>query len=184
MNTTENEDTAFLDSTPQTDQQLLSELQSQLQSKDAQIATLNAKVELLEKTLSNRQSYMSYEILKDSDTQIQHYTGLADCATFRCLLEFYLRFSTTDSTSWSVMSVSTENQLLITLLKLRHNFAQKHLGFSFNLSTATVTKITCHCIDILHELVFVGILKAVGIPSRQKILFPCLKLLKHFLVHA
>ena len=61
-----------------------------------------------------------------------------------------------------------ENQLLITLMKLRHNFTHKHLAFLFHVSVAAITNITAKWIDILHELLFIGILKNCGIPSRHK----------------
>jgi len=53
-------------------------------------------------------------------------------------------------------------------MKLRHNFTHRHLGHLFGLSTSAITNITCKWIDILHALLFVGIMQTVGIPSRYK----------------
>jgi len=86
---------------------------------------------------------------------------------FQCVISFVDRFTMT-FTSWAVTSLSPENQLLIPLIKLRHNFTHKHLAFLFKMSVAAISNITSAWIDILHELFFVGVLNAIGIPSRQK----------------
>jgi len=110
---------------------------------------------------------MSYAKIANSDSLLCHYTGLLNKAAFESVVEFTSRFSISAST-WTVSAVSIEDQLLITLMKLRQNFTHKHLAFLFNLSTAAISNITLTWIDVLHELLFVGVLKATGIPSRHK----------------
>jgi len=110
---------------------------------------------------------MSYQLLKDDDALICHYTGLPNNGTFRSLLGFSSRFVVQVS-SWTITGVSSEDQLLITLMKLRQNYTHKHLAFLFNICPATVSTITSMWIDILHELLFVGIMLCAGIPSRNK----------------
>lgn len=110
---------------------------------------------------------MTYDGLKDNNSLMAHYTGLPDSVTFQCVVNFAKRFSVS-SYSWNVSCASVEDQLLLTLIKLRHNFTHKHLAFLFSLSVAAVSNITTKWIDILHELLFVSIMKAVEIPSRHK----------------
>lgn len=114
-----------------------------------------------------RQSFFSYQLLKENESQFSHHTGFSDTATFTCLLDFASRFSPVLPSRKTTL-LSAEDQLLITLMKLRHNFTHKHLALLFNVGTATITYITSKWIDLLHELLFVGIMQAVGIPSRQK----------------
>jgi len=124
------------------------------------------EVSELQRQLSTT-SIMSYDMLRTNDELLAHYIGLPNNAMYECLLQFCERFSFS-VTTWAVSSVSVENQLLITLMKLRHNFTHKHQAFLFHVSLAAITNITAKWIDILHELLFIGILKNCGIPSRHK----------------
>ena len=141
------------------------QLQQQLADREREVQELQDKLAASEQRVGL--PYMSYDDIKDDDCMLSHYTGLPDNATFQCVINFVARF-TVKFISWTVISVSHENQLLITLMKLRHNFTHKQLAFLFKLSVAAISNITSAWIDILYELFFVGVLKAVGIPSRHK----------------
>ena len=140
-------------------------LQYILQEKDAEIAKLH---ELLSQATGEQCSApMSYSKIKHDDSLVSHYTGLPDDKTFVCLLNFVHRFNIVFH-SWSIISLSHEDQILLTLMKLRHNFTHTHLGFLFSITKATVTNIVSAWIDILHSLLFSGIMTEIGIPSRAK----------------
>ena len=96
---------------------------------------------------------------------MSYYTGLPNDAVFMCLLELCSRFEI-NFTLFTVTSLSRENQLILTLMKLRQNYSHIHLASLFKISGRTVTNIICTW--LLHEILFVGVMQAVGIPSRDK----------------
>ena len=60
------------------------------------------------------------------------------------------------------------NQLLLTLMKLRHNFGHVDLATRFNCSTATVTNIFLTIVSVLYDILYDGTLE-------NNILFYCLQ---------
>lgn len=69
---------------------------------------------------------------------------------------------------WAVTCFSVEDQLLITLMKLRLNCKDMDLAVRFNTSRATISNILNTYISVLHEIFFEGVIQAVGIPSQLK----------------
>lgn len=69
---------------------------------------------------------------------------------------------------WAVTCFSIEDQLLITLMKLRLNYRDMDLAVRFGTSRATVSNIINTYVSVLHEIFFDGILKEVGMPSQLK----------------
>lgn len=69
---------------------------------------------------------------------------------------------------WSVTSFSTEDQLLMVLMKLRLNCRDMDLAVRFATSRATVSNIINTYISVLHEIFYEGVLKCIGIPSQLK----------------
>ena len=68
---------------------------------------------------------------------------------------------------WEVKNIAIENQLLMTLMKLKLNLRDLDLAERFQTSRATVSNVIKTLIYALHELLFEGIM-AKGIPSRAK----------------
>jgi len=146
----------------------IQQLEQLLQQKEVELSDMQMKLSATEcDFLRACTVHMSYDELENDANLLLHYTALPDSATFDCIIGFAARFEIAQL-SWSVTSMSDEDQLLITLIKLRHNFTNKHLAFLFNLCPPAVTKITSKRIDVLHELLFVGVLQAVGIPSQHR----------------
>lgn len=69
---------------------------------------------------------------------------------------------------WAVTCFSIEDQLLITLMKLRLNYRDMDLAVRFGTSRATVSNIINTYVSVLHEIFFDGVLKEVGMPSQLK----------------
>lgn len=69
---------------------------------------------------------------------------------------------------WTVTCFSIEDQLLITLMKLRLNCKDLDLAVRFNTSRATISNVINTYISVLHEILYEGIFKTVGIPSQLK----------------
>jgi hypothetical protein len=57
-------------------------------------------------------------------------------------------------------------QLLITVMKLAHNFPEQYLAFRFKISTATVSRIIRTWIYIIHNRLFLRVVKC---PDRDSI---------------
>ena len=77
------------------------------------------------------------------------------------------RFTLTYYAGWQVSSLPFQDQLLLTLMKLRLGCRDMDLGERFGVSRTTVSNVFHTFIFALYELLFEGILSA-GIPSQQK----------------
>lgn len=66
---------------------------------------------------------------------------------------------------WAVTWFSIEDQLLITLMKLRLNYRDMDLAVRFGTSRSTVSNFINTYVSVLHEIFFDGVLKEVGMPS-------------------
>lgn len=67
---------------------------------------------------------------------------------------------------WSVTNVSLENQVLITLMKLRLNLRDLDLADRFCMSRATVSNIVNTIISAMHEIFYRGIMVRMCMPSK------------------
>lgn len=67
---------------------------------------------------------------------------------------------------WKVECLSIDDQILMTLMKLRHNYTNLHLGQLFQCGSSCVANVVLTFIYVLHELWFKDIMAAV--PSREK----------------
>lgn len=68
---------------------------------------------------------------------------------------------------WRVSSISLEDQLLMTLMKLKLNLRDLDLGERFGVSRKTASNVVKTVICALHEVLFVGMI-GEGIPSQRK----------------
>lgn len=67
---------------------------------------------------------------------------------------------------WPVQSVSAADQLLLTLMKLRHGYAHIDLATRFNITRTTVRNIVNTYIHVLHDILFKQFMQQI--PSRAK----------------
>ena len=67
---------------------------------------------------------------------------------------------------WKVESISLEDQVFLTLMKMRQNYTNLHLAQLFCCSTRTVANVILTFVHVLHKLLFVDCMSAV--PSRVK----------------
>lgn len=93
-------------------------------------------------------NFFTFENLKHNECQFTYYTGLPDCDVFNMLLDILFGIDRTykitsrykgnylNFTRHSKLSI--EDQFLLLLVKLRHNFGYEHLGFLFNLNVSSV----------------------------------------------
>ena len=120
----------------------------------------------LENQLSNAPKAL-FDSIEGDSTLVQHYTGLPSADVFNVLLQLCARFEFSYYWGWNVSSISQQDQLFLTLLKLHCNFSHKDLGVRFSVFPSAITNITITWINVLHEVLYVGLLKD-KIPSVSK----------------
>ncbi|XP_022183292.1 uncharacterized protein LOC111042882 [Myzus persicae] len=69
-------------------------------------------------------------------------------------------------------SINKEDQILITLMKLRHNFPHFDLAVRFNCSSATITNIVITWINILHQVLFKKCMSKIPFREKNKLCMP------------
>ena len=93
--------------------------------------------------------------------------GLSSADVFNMLLQLCTRFDFLYYCEWNVSSISQQDQLFLTLLKLRCYFSHKSLGVRFSVSISAIKNVTITWVGVLPEVLFVGLLKN-KIPSVSK----------------
>ncbi|KAK3918009.1 Kinesin-like protein KIN-14C [Frankliniella fusca] len=120
---------------------------------------LRSSTELSEK-LKEEKERLHIESISCLDFKIAHYTGIPNAGTFFLNYTFvYYHFNVT--------SISRENQLLLTLMRLKLGLKRQTLANWFNCSTQTVTNIVNTWLDALHVVLFQGFMKEI--PSLRKV---------------
>lgn len=109
-----------------------------------------------------------YSVSTLSDDVIRMETGLPTKQVFDVVVLYTLRFK--DSIiyfhGWKVESISFEDQIFITLMKIRQNYTNLHIAQLFSCSETTISNIVITFIHLLHEILFTFLMSTV--PSREK----------------
>ena len=145
-------------------------LRQDLSNSRSEVDILKIEIDQVRHTPDVKQAtpvHMSFSALRDKQDKVQHYTGLPSAAAFDALMTLCSRFDVHYYSGWVVKSISKEDQLFMTLLKLRWNFTVVDLGVRFDVSPTTVTNVTHTWISLLYEALYSGII-AKGIPSIAK----------------
>lgn len=108
----------------------------------------------------------NYENLSQNNELLHSYTGLPSNDIFMALYNLLKNSEIHYHFRWTVESISKPDQLLITLMKLRHNFPHFDLATRFKCSSSTITNITITWINVLHNVLFLKCMSKI--PSRQK----------------
>ena len=109
-----------------------------------------------------------YSVSCLSSEVIQMETGLPTKEVFDIVVEYAANFkeSICYYAGWKVESISFEDQIFITLMKLRQNYTNLHLAQLFSCSVATISNIVITFIHVLHGLLFDDLMTTI--PSRDK----------------
>lgn len=105
------------------------------------------RVEL--KRLRNK---FSYQHIKDNNNLIFLYTGLPNAQIYEALCDLFKDIEITYYYNWSVVKINRQDQILLTLMKLRQNFPHEDLAGRFGISTATVSNIIITWINAMHKV--------------------------------
>jgi hypothetical protein len=134
----------------------------------AEIEELRKRVTELEAKAKYRQKRMVYADIKHNAELLSHYTGLPSSVEFDAVLNLCSRFEINYVKKWRVVELALEEQLLMTLMKLRRNLSHLDLAYRFNVSDSCVSNVITTWIHVLHELLFEAMMVGNGIPSGLK----------------
>ena len=109
-----------------------------------------------------------YSVSMLSDDVIHMETGLPTKQAFDVVVHYNLRFK--DSIiyfhGWKVQSVSFEDKIFISLMKIRQNYTNLHVAQLFSCSETTISNIVITFIHLLHKILCTFFMSTV--PSREK----------------
>ena len=123
--------------------------------------------------MQEKESYAQkhYTVSELSAEVLRMETGLPTKEVFNLVVLHALRFKDciVYYSGWKVESIKFEDQILITLMKLRQNYTNLHLAQLFSCSVATIANIITTFIHVLHSILFHDIMTTI--PSRGKNVF-------------
>ena len=133
-----------------------------------QIELENTRKELQELKGINNYSRERYSACGLSSEVIRMETGLPNKEIFDILVAYTGRFQSEINyfAGWKVESICLEDQVLITLMKLRQDYAYLHLAKLFHCSTGTIQNIVLTFVHLLYVILYEQCMTTV--PSRQK----------------
>lgn len=122
------------------------------------------------KDMKSKEQYQRevYSVMALRDEVICMETGLPNKQIFFIVVNYVKRFSTEIRYfyGWKVERILLEDQIFITLMKLRQNYTNLHLAELFHCSTATISNVILTFVHVLFKLLYEDCLKTV--PSREK----------------
>ena len=120
--------------------------------------------------MQEKESYAQkhYTVSELSAEVLRMETGLPTKAIFNIVVLHALRFKDciVYYSGWKVESIKFEDQILITLMKLRQNYTNLHLAQLFSCSVATIANIVTTFIHVLHSILLHDIMTTI--PSKEK----------------
>ena len=101
-------------------------------------------------------------------------TGLLTKEVFTIVVEYAAQFKESISyyTGWKVELIAFEDQIFLTLMRLRQNYTNLHLAQLFSCSVATISNIVITFIHVLHGLLFDDLMKTIPSRSKNKLCSP------------
>ena len=128
----------------------------------------NKQRELEETRQKEKYARKCYTVANLSDRVICMETGLPNKDIFQIVVSYVERFK--DSVNyfynWKVECLSLEDQVFITLMKLRQNYTNLHLAQLFACSDKTISNVVLTFVHVLHKLLYHDCMGTV--PSREK----------------
>ena len=147
---------------------LSTEKSKEQKQKTTREVILEAELDLVNRDLKSAQEQIQYKnrcytVGELSGDVVRMETGLPTKEVFQIVLRYALRFK--DSiiyfAGWTVESISFEDQIFITLMKVKQNYTNLHLAQLFNCSVATIANIISTFIHVLHAILFKDIMTSI-----------------------
>lgn len=134
--------------------------------KNQLIESLQSKNDILKKEiiiLKNRS--FGYHSIESNGKMFDFYCGVTK-VMFDLIIELVSKVEINYYYTWSVKKLCLNDQVLMTIMKLRLNLCYTDLAFRFGISESTVGNIIITFISVLHEILFVSLKSKV--PSQNK----------------
>lgn len=98
-------------------------------------------------------------------------TGLPTKEIFNIVVDYVAKFKHSISyyAGWKVESITFEDQIFITLMKLRQNYTNLHLAQLFSCSVGTISNIVITFVHVLHRLLFEDLMTPISSRSKNKL---------------
>lgn len=116
-----------------------------------------------------KKSHFSFLALKERTIMYFTFTRLPNESVFQILLDYIGRFDIEYALELKVESKTFEEQLFITLQKLKQNCTFVDLAVRYSISDSTVRNIFHTFVSVIHEILFVSIIKGNAMPSLRKL---------------
>ena len=115
-----------------------------------------------------------YSVANLSTEVIRMETGIPTKEVFDIIVNYVARFKGDINyySRWKVEAISLEDQVFITLLKLKQNYTNLHLAQLFSFSVATVSNIVLTFVHVLHSLLFKDIITTIPSQMKNKLCSP------------
>ena len=136
------------------------------------MSKLNVQILHLRQQLSEEKARLSAQKLCSDDFKLNFFTGIPNCKVFQWLLSLFENFTFTYYPGKNVLVLSREDQLLMTLMRLRRGFQRLVLAEWFSVSVQTVTNVTHTWIDALHSVLFESTMSEVPSLAKNKATLP------------
>lgn len=171
------------DEPSQADQPLTNNSEEELQSErrkriqlEIELEHSRAEIQFLKEKLQGQTSNCCdrYSASHLSESVIRMETGLPDRDAFSAVCEYVARFE--DSIAyfarWRPKEIILEDQIFMTLMKLRHNYTHLHLAALFHCSANTVSNVLITFIEVFHKVLFKDIMSTVSSWEKNKTCMP------------
>ena len=136
---------------------------------------LEAELDCLKKELRELKEQQVYQRTRYSvaamDSEVLRMeTGLPTKDVFQIVVNYISRFRDNINYyyGWRVDSIKLEDQVFITLMKLRQNHTNLHLAQLFGCSVTTVTNIVLTFVHVLHSLFFEDLMSSIRSRDKNK----------------
>ena len=113
-----------------------------------EIETKNTELERANRALSEKvNNLFGHKFIENSDTKTSYYTGFPNYETFRVVFEKASKHVKRKNTK-----LSLQDEMFLTLIKLRQNPGMEDLSYRFGISVSLVTKIFHIWLDALYQV--------------------------------
>ena len=140
-------------------------LEAELQQAKRDLTDLKQKTDYLHK-------HYTVSVLGEDVLKIE--TGFPTKEVFLIVVKYTGRFKQSINyfAGWKVESISFEDQIFITLMKVRQNYTNLHLAQLFNCSVSTIANIVTTFIHVLHSILFNDLMTSILSRDKNKLSAP------------
>lgn len=111
---------------------------------------------------------------EDDEKLVSFYTAFPNFETLEIFLKLFRDVKVSYYEKWNVMKINRDDQIFLTLIKLRLNLKGFDLAHRFGVRASTGTDIVITWIHVIHKIVFEGLMNHARFLPVPKIEHACL----------